>query len=93
LAVPGILRLSRISIAFTPAADVTLGYACALAWQTELRPHTAALLTGCVVSSLIFASAVAVNDIVDEEKDRRSAPGRPLPSGSITSHWRRRRPL
>jgi len=84
LAVPGFLRLFRISIAFTPAADVTLGYACALAWQSDRGLDIVVLLTGCLVSSLIFGSAVAVNDIVDEEKDGRTAPGRPIPSGAIT---------
>lgn len=84
MAATGILRLLRTSVVFTPAADVTLGYACALAWQSDLSLDIVVLLTGCAVSSLIFGSAVAVNDIVDEEKDGRTAPSRPIPSGAIT---------
>lgn len=73
-----------MSIAFTPAADVTLGYACALAWRDGSPFDIAPLLLACLASSLIFGSAVAVNDIVDERKDGRTAPERPIPSGAVS---------
>ena len=78
------LRLFRASVAFTPAADVVLGYAVASEWTDLPLPGPWILTAACLASSFIFCSSVAFNDFLDRQKDARDAPERPIPSGDLS---------
>lgn len=81
------LRLYRVSIALTPVADVALGFA--IVASLPLEGGTASLpwelfAPAALVSILIFCSSVALNDVLDADKDRRFAPDRPIPAQTVT---------
>jgi 4-hydroxybenzoate polyprenyltransferase len=78
----GYARLYRLSIAFTPVADVLAGHAVSTPAGEELVLD-ARVFAACAASSLAFCFGVSLNDFVDRRKDRESAPSRPLPSGRI----------
>lgn len=73
-------RLLRISLAPTALADGALGLLLgARGWPLDplsLLPLAAALM--------VYTGGMALNDWADREEDRRSRPGRPLPSGRIS---------
>jgi hypothetical protein len=71
-------------VAFTPAADVVLGYAVALSWAQDQELDLLRLVIACLASSFIFCSAVALNDVIDARKDAAQAPDRPIPAGAVT---------
>ncbi len=80
----GYFRLFRISVAFTPAADVVLGYALARPQIGTPLCSPMGLVAACLSSSLVFCATVALNDAIDKKKDSREAPRRPIPSGAVS---------
>lgn len=79
-------ELVRLPNLFTAAADVMAGY-----WLYTRELSMTPVLTALTVSSIcLYASAVALNAIVDMEADRGGRPERPIPSGRLTLHDARR---
>jgi 4-hydroxybenzoate polyprenyltransferase len=81
-AVSGYARLYRLSIAFTPVADVLAGLAVATPAGEE-PVLDARLAAACLAASMAFCFGVSLNDYLDRRKDAELAPSRPLPSGLI----------
>ncbi|QDV91202.1 prenyltransferase [Phycisphaerae bacterium RAS2] len=79
-------ELVRLPNLFTAAADVLAGY---WLYTRELSP-TPVLAALAISSVCLYASAVALNAVVDAELDRTERPGRPIPSGRLTLHTARR---
>jgi len=72
------LRLIRLPNTLTAFADVMAG--AAVAGVDPLSPRV--LLAG-VGSAALYGGGIALNDVLDIEKDRRSSPDRVLPSGAL----------
>ncbi len=84
------LRLCRPANLPTAAADVLAGAAVAayslsdsLAWHTVLPAWYIAALA--VISVLLYAAGVVLNDYYDREIDAVERPERPIPSGVVKS--------
>ncbi len=79
-------ELVRLPNLFTAAADVLAGY-----WLYSRALSATPVLALLVASSIcLYASAVALNAVVDVEVDRGERPKRPIPSGRLTLHDARR---
>lgn len=70
----------RISAVPTAATNVLMGYVLANAswnpwWQVVLL---------CCASCCFYASGMVLNDYADHERDAKSSPNRPIPSGKIS---------
>jgi 4-hydroxybenzoate polyprenyltransferase len=71
------LRLLRVGMLFSPAADVVAGLAvAALPW--DLAAVRAALASTCV-----YAGGMVLNDHADRAEDALARPERPIPSGQV----------
>ncbi len=82
--VKGYLRLLRVPLFVTAAADVLAGYTVAsLGAGQALDPATMAALA--VLSSALYLFGMAENDFVDRERDRLASEPRPLVTGQATS--------
>lgn len=79
----GYARLYRLSIAFSPVADVLAGHAISTPAEEPLVLDVR-VVAACLASSLAFCFGVSLNDLVDRCKDEKLAPSRPIPSGQIT---------
>lgn len=77
---PGLFRLLRFELPFTAGACVVLGEILAAGTIPEGREMVLGFLSVFCVS----AAALILNDVYDVEIDRINAPGRPIPSGSVT---------
>jgi 4-hydroxybenzoate polyprenyltransferase len=82
------LRLCRPANLPTAAADVLAGAAVAayslgdsLAWHTVLPAWYIAVLA--LISVLLYAAGVVLNDYYDREIDAVERPERPIPSGVV----------
>ena len=75
------LELSRISNLPTCFTNVLVGVAIG-AGPGALPWGRAALLSGAI--GLMYVSGMALNDVVDVERDRGQRPDRPIPSGRIS---------
>lgn len=73
------LRLVRLPNTLTAAADVIAG--AAIVGMDPLSPPVLVAATG---SALLYAGGMALNDLLDVEKDRRENPDRVLPSGALS---------
>jgi 4-hydroxybenzoate polyprenyltransferase len=80
---PAYARLFRLSIAFTPLADVVTGCAAFLPEDSPLPPADRLAAAGSA-SMCLFCFGVALNDYLDRKRDRDLAPDRPIPSGMLT---------
>jgi 4-hydroxybenzoate polyprenyltransferase len=81
LAPGALLRLLRISLAPTAAADAVAGMTLAtLGWPGA----GAASLLVVVASLALLHGGLVLNDWADRKKDLRTRPNRPLPSGAIS---------
>ena len=79
------LRLIRLPNTLTAAADVLAGAAIA-----GIDPLQRDVLVCASGSALLYAGGIALNDRIDLEKDRNSAPDRVLPRGDLaarTASW------
>lgn len=76
--------LFRLSIAFSPLADVLTGYAVGAHFSSTPLTWNARVLFACLASIAAFCFGAGLNDFVDRQRDQKDAPGRPLPSGRIT---------
>lgn len=80
-----VLRLVRLPNTLTAAADVLAG--AAIAGADPLRPDVILVAFG---SALLYGGGIALNDLLDLEKDRSAAPDRVLPRGDLgprTAGW------
>lgn len=74
------LQLLRVPNLLTVPGDPIAGYLIAV----QARFVSAASLVGVVLAALLFyAAGLIMNDLFDEEEDRRDRPDRPLPSGIV----------
>lgn len=79
-------ELVRLPNLFTAAADVLAGY-----WLYTRELSMTPVLGALVFSSIcLYASAAALNAVMDAELDHTERPGRPIPSGRLTLHAARR---
>jgi 4-hydroxybenzoate polyprenyltransferase len=79
------LRCFRAPLAPTAAADSTACLLLALA-AAGRGPGSVALVDWLLLAAtsvLVYAFGMGANDLADRERDRASAPDRPLPSGAI----------
>jgi 4-hydroxybenzoate polyprenyltransferase len=75
------LQLIRLPNVLTAAADSLAGWLLAMGSVSEpLR-----WLPLIVASMVLYASGTALNDVFDLEEDRTERPGRPLPSGRVST--------
>ncbi|MGC1272453.1 MAG: UbiA family prenyltransferase [Planctomycetaceae bacterium] len=75
------LQLVRLPAVFTALADIAAGYTC----QTgAFQPvgEFAALLTA---SASLYLAGMVFNDVFDRRRDAIGRPGRPIPSGRIST--------
>lgn len=84
------LEVARLSNAPTVITNALVGCAIAGAWNARaptgssaLDPRSVLLLTMAMTS--LYVAGMILNDWADFEVDRRERPGRPLPSGRISS--------
>jgi 4-hydroxybenzoate polyprenyltransferase len=75
------LKLFRFPLVFTAIADSAAGYV--FNWQENPKFSPTWWLLP-VASAFLYMFGMALNDIVDVEKDRISAPGKVLPSGRVS---------
>ena len=75
------LQLIRLPNVVTAAADSLAGWLLVTGSPYELRRW---LLVGAA-SMVLYASGTALNDVFDLEEDRTERPGRPLPSGRVST--------
>ncbi len=80
-----IARLFRLSIAFSPVADVLTGCFAASGGRPLDISHTLFFAIAASVSAFCFG--VSLNDYLDRVKDSNLAPERPIPSGSLTPRF------
>ena len=73
------LKLFRFPLVFTAIADSAAGYLIA-----SPVVHPGAMILVALCSSGLYLFGMALNDIVDRERDRAIAPNRMLPSGRLT---------
>ena len=84
-------RLVRLPLVFTTTGDVLVGYLVNLSILAVGRFLFLApldvLLAAVLCSAMLYLFGMAMNDIVDRERDREIHPDRPIPSGrlSVTS--------
>ena len=72
------LRLCRVGMLFSPAADVVAGMCLSGApWTTELARAAGA-------SVLLYAAGMVLNDHADRVEDATDRPEQPIPSGAIS---------
>lgn len=69
----------RLPNVFTAMADIFMGF-----WLTHetLSPVSVFVLL-LISSSCLYTAGMVLNDVFDEEQDRRERPQRPIPSGRI----------
>src|SRR5262245_6322048 len=73
------LKLFRFPLVFTAIADSAAGYLIA---STVVQPSAMILLA--LSSTGLYFFGMALNDIVDRDRDRQIAPNRVIPSGRLT---------
>lgn len=73
------LKLFRFPLVFTAIADSAAGYLIA-----SPVVHPGAMILVALSSAGLYLFGMALNDIVDRERDRAIAPNRMLPSGRLT---------
>ena len=78
------LRLLRVGMLFSPAADVIAG-ACLVGKPLFSLGgvERGVLLQGAAASVCLYAAGMVLNDHADRETDRKHRPERPIPSGQI----------
>lgn len=76
-------RLFRLSIAFTPIADVVTGFVATAETTGAFHLFNLRLAFACLASMSVFCFGTSLNDFLDRRKDSSLAPLRPIPSGSI----------
>ena len=74
------LRLARLPNTLSASANVFAGAALAGA-----SPLSSAVILAALGSALIYAGGVALNDVLDIDKDRHTNPDRPLPQGLVST--------
>jgi heme O synthase-like polyprenyltransferase len=76
-----VLELMRVPNVFTAVADILLGY---LFTHAELEPwQLVTLLIGS--SALLYSAGMVLNDLFDRQQDAAERPGRPIPSGRVST--------
>jgi 4-hydroxybenzoate polyprenyltransferase len=75
------LQLIRLPNVLTAAADSLAGWLLATG-SVSGSPRWLPLI---VASMVLYASGTALNDVFDLEEDRTERPGRPLPSGRVST--------
>lgn len=76
-------RLFRLSIAFTPIADVVTGFVASVETTGPFHLFNLRLAFACLASMSVFCFGTSLNDFLDRRKDSDLAPLRPIPSGGI----------
>ena len=81
----GWLRLVRLPNLLTVPGDVLAGVAVMVCTpgRNLLAPPTTQIVTACVASLLLYIAGLLCNDLVDQKRDTRERPSRPLPSGAV----------
>jgi 4-hydroxybenzoate polyprenyltransferase len=74
------LRLLRVGLLLSPAADVVAGMALAG------LPWSGAALRTAFASVCIYAAGMVLNDHADRRLDAQRRPERPIPSGAVAPH-------
>jgi geranylgeranylglycerol-phosphate geranylgeranyltransferase len=77
---PPLLRLLRFELPFTAGVCAVLGGILA----AGTLPGGREMALGFLAIFCVSAAALILNDVFDVETDRINAPGRPIPSGSVT---------
>lgn len=77
------LQLVRLPNLLTVPGDPVAGLALASAW-IGIAPPLRLLLLAAVVSVLLYAYGIIINDVVDLRADKKNRPGRPLAEGSVS---------
>lgn len=75
------LQLTRFPLALTAATDSVAGYLL-----TAARPDVSKLLLFAGSSFCLYSGGVALNDVVDSDRDKTLHPGRPIPSGRVNKN-------
>ena len=75
------LQVFRIPNLFTVPGDLVAGFFLA---GGAVLTHATDLAAACGVGLSLYAAGLILNDLVDEQIDRKERPGRPLPSGRIS---------
>jgi 4-hydroxybenzoate polyprenyltransferase len=75
------LQLMRFPAVFTALADIFLGFSLTHESLSPVRDLTALL----GASSGLYLAGMVFNDLFDRELDARERPGRPIPSGRIST--------
>ena len=78
------LELCRIYLGPTALADSFAGFALAAVLLQKDEDPLPALLVA-VISLCLYSAGMVSNDLFDLEKDRKGAPGKPLPSGAVSA--------
>jgi len=73
------LEILRLPNLFTVPGDPVVGYVAASAGRGTLR----AVAPVAAAALFLYAAGLLFNDLADIERDRRSRPSRPLPSGRL----------
>ncbi len=73
------LEILRLPNLFTVPGDPVVGYLAASAGRGTLR----AVAPVAAAALFLYAAGLLFNDLADIERDRRSRPSRPLPSGRL----------
>ena len=76
---PAWLRLARISNTPTVVSNTIAGAVLASA-----AAHTGTVVLIAVAMALFYTAGMVLNDVLDEDVDRRERPERPLPSGQVS---------
>lgn len=90
MSVRGYLRLMRPANLPTAAADILAGVAIAGGYPghfpsaNDLLAYGLPVLLLCIVSALLYAGGVVLNDVFDAALDAVERPERPIPSGLVT---------
>lgn len=80
----GWLRLVRLPNLFTVPGDVLAGMAVVLCHARNGHvPTTTQIAAACFASVLLYAAGLLDNDLVDQPRDAKERPDRPLPSGAV----------
>ena len=83
MAIKPYLQLVRLPNVFTAAADSLAGWLLVQGSFAEPERWSPLVLA----SMAIYAAGIALNDLFDVELDRAERPGRPLPSGAVTTRF------
>ena len=79
-----VLELTRVFLAPGAMADSYAGLVL-VSLESDASPTAGTFVGTALTSVCLYAFGMVSNDLLDLRKDRREAPGRPLPSGRVST--------